>query len=65
MWDILLKIHEQKSVQNVLLMTQRFHEYKMASTDTVAQYIAKVRNMAAQLGDVGEKVSDVMVIAKV
>ena len=46
-------------------MTQRFHEYKMESNDTVSQHISKVQNMAAQLNDVGEAVSDVAIMAKI
>lgn len=36
MWDILINaIHEQKSATNKLILTQRFHEYRMKSTDSV------------------------------
>jgi len=43
----------------------RFHDYKMASNDTVAQHFAKVENMARQLKDLGENVSDLTIMAKV
>ena len=58
-------IHEQKSETNKLIMTQRFREYKMESNDTISQHISKVQNMAAQLNDVGEAVSDVAIMAKI
>lgn len=48
MWDKLSHIHEQKSVTNKLLLTQRFHEYRMTPTDSVVQHISKVQNMARQ-----------------
>ena len=46
-------------------MTQRFHEYEMESNDTISQHISKVQNMAAQLNDVVETVSDVAIMAKI
>lgn len=65
MWDNLCRIHEQKSAANKLLLLQRFHEYLMASSDSVIQHIAKVRNMAAQIENVGESVSEITVIANI
>nr|XP_046468085.1 uncharacterized protein LOC124212249 [Neodiprion pinetum] len=65
MWDMLLKAHEQKSTMNVLLSTQKFHEYRIASSDSVVQHFAKVSNMAAQLKDVGKPVSQITLIAKI
>lgn len=65
MWIKLSSIHEQKSATNALILTQRFHEYKMNSTDSVVQHVAKVQNMAQQLKDVGEAVSDVAIMAKI
>lgn len=65
MWDKLSIIHEQKSESNKLMLTQRFHEYKMAVGETVVQHVAKVQNMAAQLADLGETVSSVAVMAKI
>lgn len=65
MWDNLCRIHEQKSATNKLLLLQKFHEYRMASSDSVVQHIAKIRNMAAQIEDVGERVSELTVIAKI
>lgn len=37
----------------------------MGSTDTVVQHVSKVRNMAQQLRDLGEDVSELMVMAKI
>lgn len=65
MWDNLCRIHEQKSAANKLLLLQKFHEYRMASSDSVVQHIAKIQDMAAQLEDVGERVSELTVIAKI
>lgn len=43
----------------------KFHEYKMSFTDTVAQHVAKIENMARHLKNVGEKLSEVMIVAKI
>lgn len=65
MWDNLRRTHEQKSTANKLLLLQKFHEYRMASSDLVVQHIAKICNMAAQIEDVGERMSEFTVIAKI
>ncbi|KMQ88959.1 putative retrotransposon, partial [Lasius niger] len=65
MWDRLNRIHEQKSATNKLILTQRFHEYRMCPTDSVVQHCSKVQNMAKQLTDLGEPVSDLTVMAKI
>lgn len=65
MWDKLPGIHEQNSASNRLLLTQRFHEYRMNATDTAVQHVAKIQNMARQLRDLGENVSDMTIMAKV
>lgn len=65
MWNRLNAIHEQKSESNKLLLMTKFHDYKMTSNDNVAQHIAKIENMARQLKDLGENVSDITIMAKI
>lgn len=65
MWSKLVSIHEQKSATNKLLLMTKFHDYRMSSSDTVTQHIAKIENMARQLRDVGERVSDITIMAKI
>lgn len=65
MWSKLSIIHEQKSASNKLTLMTKFHEYKMASTDSIAQHVAKIENMARHLKDVGEELSEVTIIAKI
>jgi len=65
MWAKLGSIHEQKSAANKLTLMTKFHEYKMTPSDSVAQHIAKIENMARQLKDVGEELSEVMIMAKI
>jgi hypothetical protein len=64
-WNKLVTIHEQKSAANKLSMAQRFHEAKMEANDTVIKHVSRILNMAAQLTDVGEQVSDTAVQAKI
>ena len=65
MWDKLVAIHSRKSASNKLMLTQKFHEYRMAPTDSVVQHVARVQNMATQLLDLGENLSDTTIMAKV
>lgn len=65
MWTKLSSIHEQTSEANKLILLQRFHEYRMEVNDKVVQHIAKIQNMARQLKDVGERISDTAVMAKI
>ena len=65
MWKKLSEIHEQKSASNKLAMTTKFHEHRMSPGDSIAQHFAKLENMANQLKDIGEAVSDIMIMAKI
>ena len=65
MWDSLKAIYEQSSESSRLLRTQKFHSYRMVPTDTVIQHISKVQNMAKQLLEIGENVSNTTIIAKI
>lgn len=65
MWDALCRVHEQKSASNRLFLTQKFCGYSMASGDSIIQHIARVKNMAEQLKDVGEMVSETQIMAKI
>lgn len=65
MWDQLSLIHEQKSATNKLGLLQKFHGYQMCAGDSAVQHVAKIQNMAAQLRDIGENVSEETIMAKV
>lgn len=65
MWDQLSCIHEQKSASNKLVLIQRFHEYRMSANDSVVQHVAKVKNMASALSDLGENISEISIMAKI
>lgn len=65
MWDRLSLIHEQKSISNKLALLQKFHEYKMNGSDSVVQRVTKIQNMASQLCNVGETISQDTIMAKI
>lgn len=65
MWEKLSQIHEQKSAANKLILTQRFHKYKMDSSESVVSHVAKIEHLAQQLKDIGQHVDDVMIMAKI
>lgn len=50
MWVKLAKIHEQRSASNKLVLNQRYHEYRMASGDSVVEHFTKVQNLATTKG---------------
>ncbi|KAL6429523.1 hypothetical protein ACFW04_008302 [Cataglyphis niger] len=59
------KIHRQKSVRNKLMLMQKFFSYQMSASDSVVTHITKIQNLASQIADVGEKLSEVTIIAKI
>ncbi|CAG9135946.1 unnamed protein product [Plutella xylostella] len=66
--EIMMKlesIYEQKSELNKMLIHERFYQYKMSVSDSVAEHISKVENLAQQLKDSGESVSDLAIITKI
>ncbi|XP_011882961.1 PREDICTED: uncharacterized protein LOC105570405 [Vollenhovia emeryi] len=65
MWSKLCLIHEQKTASNKLGLLQRFYACRMSEADTTVKHVAEVMNMASQLKDVGENVSDATVMAKI
>ena len=65
MWNKLSSIHEQKSASNKLALTTKFHEYRMAHGDSIPQHIAKIENLARQLKDIDQGISETMIMAKI
>lgn len=65
MWDALCRVHEQKSSSNKLFLMQKFHDHKMSTGDSIMQHVARVKNMAQQLKDVGEPVTNTTIMAKI
>lgn len=65
MWSKLSDIHEQKTVTNKIGLLQKFYEYRMSTEDTIVQHCAKVINLAGQIRDVGEEMSEATIMAKI
>lgn len=63
--DKLDAVYEQKSETSKMLAHERFSQYKMEPNDSIAQHIAKVENLARQLKEAGEEVSDIAIITKI
>ena len=65
MWNKMMLIHEQKSAMNKSTLLQKFYACRMDVSEPVVQFITKILNMARQLADLDEKISDTAVIGKV
>lgn len=48
-----------------MMLLERFHQVKMISNESVAQYIARVENLARQIKEAGETISDVAIVTKI
>lgn len=58
-------IYEAKSELNKMMVHEKFYQYKMSPTDSIAQHVAKVENLAKQLKESGEEISTTAVMTKI
>ena len=65
MWDRLSLLHDQRFATKSSLLLQRFHKYVMDTSDNVGQHFAKVRNMARTLYDLGQGISEIVIMSKI
>lgn len=65
MWLKLETIYEAKSKESIHMLQQRFYMFAMDPVDDVATHISKLLALVQQLADVGETISDSMIITKV
>lgn len=63
--DKLNAIYEQKTEINKMIAHERFSQYKMDINDSIATHIAKVENLARQIRDTGENLSDIAIMTKI
>ncbi|KAK7867828.1 hypothetical protein R5R35_008269 [Gryllus longicercus] len=63
--DKLDSIYLQRSEWSKMIAHERFHQYRMKDSDSVAQHIANVENLAKKLKDIGETVSDAVIMTKI
>lgn len=65
MWTKLETIHEQKSLTSRQILREKYDSFAKDAGDNMAVHVSKLRNLVQQLKDLGEVISDEMVIAKV
>ena len=63
--DKLDSVYQQKSEFNKMMILDRFHQVKMNSNESIAQHVAKVENLARQVKESGESLSDIAIITKI
>lgn len=65
MWSTLESVFEQKSKTTVHLLQQRFYSFSKEQDDSISIHISKLQKIVQQLKDLGENISDTMVITKI
>lgn len=65
MWEKLNTIHELHSEVSVHLLQQQFYEIKKIPEDTIEMHIAKIEELVERLRNLGEPLSEKMVITKI
>lgn len=65
MWKKLETVYEQKSKTSIHLLLEKYYGFTKDPSDSMAVHISKLRNLVQQLKDMGEVISDTMVITKV
>lgn len=65
MWSVLESIYEQKSATSIHLLQQQFFQYTKDPGDSISVHISKLQKIAKQLCDLGEQITDNMLITKI
>ena len=65
MWRRLYTIHEQNATETVQMLQQQFFDMRMKPDAEVVDHICCVEQLANQLNDLGEAISDQAVICKI
>lgn len=65
MWNKLISVYEQKSETHVYMLQQRFFSAVMDPSDNIVGHISKLEDIAQQLKDQNEEISNTMIISKV
>lgn len=65
MWRALHNLYEQKSETSVHMLQQRWYKMSKESNESMASYIAKLKNLAYRLQALGEPIADPMLITKI
>ena len=65
MYAALESVYEQKSQTSVHLLQQQFFQYTKNPEDSIAMHVAKLQKISRQLQDLGEKISENMLVTKI
>lgn len=65
MWSKLHSVFEQKSETGIHLLQQKFFTFEKNPADDIASFISKVEEIVQQLADLGEKISDSMIVTRI
>lgn len=65
MWEKLNSVHDLQSEVSIHLLQQQFYEVKKSPEDTIELHIAKIEELAERLRNLGEPLSEKMVITKI
>lgn len=65
MWTRLESVYEKKSKATIHFTTQKFFNFTKDQDDDIATFISKLQTVVKQMRDLGEKVSDSMVMTKI
>lgn len=65
MWIKLETVYEQKTKASIHLLQQKFYNFNKCPTDNMAVHISKLVNLVQQLKDMGEIISNSMLITKI
>lgn len=65
MWSKLESVFEQKTETSIHFLQQQFFSYVKDQDDSISIHISKLQKLAKQLEDMGEKMTDNMLITKI
>lgn len=65
MWTKLESVYEKKSQATVHLISQKFFNFSKDPSDDIATFISKLQSVVQQMKDLGETISDNIVVTKV
>lgn len=65
MWTRLESVFEKKSKSTIHFTTQKFFNFVKDPADDIATYISKLQAIVMQMSDLGERISDSMVMTKI
>lgn len=65
MWTKLHTVFEQKSESGIHFLLQKFFRFEKGDDDDMANFISKLEEIVQQLNDLGEKISESMIVTRI